>query len=112
MSKWYFNEGKNNDLVFSSRIRIARNLKGFPFPNKMTDEHKYSVIQIVSDAIFKSDLKDEYGFIDIDKISEIEAYSLVERHLISPEFASNTKGKALILKKDESVSIMINEEDQ
>ena len=111
MSKWYLKEGKNSDLVFSSRIRLARNLKGFPFPNKMTDEQKYSVIQKVSDAIFKSELKDEYKFIDIDKISEIEAYSLVERHHVSPEFVSDTKGRALILKNDESLSIMINEED-
>lgn len=111
MSKWYLNENKNSDIVFSSRIRIARNLKGFPFPNKMNDEQKYSVIQKVSDAVFKSELKDEFTFIDIDKISEVEAYSLVERHLISPEFASNTKGRALILKNDESLSIMINEED-
>lgn len=111
MDKWYFQQGEEDSIVFSSRIRLARNLKGFPFPNKMSDEQKYAVIQKVSDAVFNSDLKNDFEFIDIDKISDIKAGSLVERHLVSPDFAKNTAGRALILKKDESVSIMINEED-
>lgn len=111
MDKWYLKDGKDSDTVFSVRIRLARNLSGFPFPNKMTDEQKFTVIQYVSDAIFKSELGKDYRFVDMDKISDVEAYSLAERHLISPEFAKNTKGRALILKNDESVSIMINEED-
>lgn len=111
MDKWYLKTAEDDDLVFSSRIRLARNLKGFPFPNKMTDEQKYSVIQKISDSIFNSALKENFEFIDIDKISTIKANSLVERHLVSPDFIENTKGRALILKKDESVGIMINEED-
>ncbi len=111
MDKWYLRTGKDSDTVFSVRVRLARNLIGFPFPNKMNDEQKYSVIQKVSDSIFKSDIGKDYHFVDMDKISETECYFLAERHLISPEFAKNTKGRALILKNDESVSIMINEED-
>lgn len=111
MDKWYLKLGEDSDTVFSVRIRLARNLHGFPFPNKMSDEQKYAVIQKVSDAIFNSEIGKDYRFIDMDKISKIEAYSLVERHVISPDFAKNTKGRALILKNDESVSIMINEED-
>ena len=111
MDKWYLKNGKDADTVFSVRIRLARNLSGFPFPNKMSDEQKYSVIQKVSDAVFKSEVGKDYKFIDMDKISETEAIFLAERHLISPEFIKNTKGRALILKNDESVSVMINEED-
>lgn len=111
MDKWYLKSGKDCDTVFSVRIRLARNLSGFPFPNKMNDEQKFAVIQKVSDAIFKSEIGKDYKFIDMDKISETEAVFLAERHLISPEFIKNTKGRALILKNDESVSVMINEED-
>lgn len=111
MDKWYLKSGQDSDIVFSVRVRLARNLSGFPFPNKMTEEQKYDVIQRVADSIFNSEYANEYRFVDMDKISEVEAYSLVERHLISPEFAANRKGRALILKNDESVSIMINEED-
>lgn len=111
MDKWYLKTGKDADTVFSVRIRLARNLSGFPFPNKMNDEQKYAVIQKVSDAVFKSEIGKDYKFIDMDKISETEAVFLAERHLISPEFTKNTNGRALILKNDESVSVMINEED-
>lgn len=111
MNKWYLSSGAKDDIVFSTRVRFARNLSDFPFPNKMTEEQKYSVIQAVSDAVLKSSSGSEYQFIDISKLNENELFSLVERHLISPQFASNPAGRALILKKDESVSIMINEED-
>lgn len=111
MDKWYLNHEKNDDIVFSVRVRLARNFSGFPFPNKMTDEQKFSVIQKVSDAINNSSVRKEFNFVDINKLSENELYSLVERHIISPDFAKNTKGRALILNENESVSVMINEED-
>lgn len=111
MDKWYFKAGIESDIVFSVRVRLARNLADFPFPNKMSDEQKFDVIQKVSDAILKSEKGKDYKFVDMDKLTQVEAFSLVERHLISVNFAKNTKGRALILKEDESVSIMINEED-
>ncbi|MBQ2676573.1 MAG: protein arginine kinase [Clostridia bacterium] len=113
MSKWYIKNGKESDVVASVRVRLARNLKGYPFPNKMTLEQKCEVIQKVSDAILNgnSAISGDFKFIDMDKISRIEAYSMVERHLISPDFAENGQGRALLLLNDESVSIMINEED-
>ena len=113
MNKWYMNDGSERDIVVSSRIRLARNLNGYPFPNKMTSEQKYEVIQKVSDAITKSrsKWKNKFVFYDMDKISRINAYSMVERHLISPDFAENGQGRAALITEDETVSIMINEED-
>ena len=111
MDKWYLQHGRDYDVVFSVRIRLARNLSSFPFPNKMTDDQKYDVIQKVSDAIFKSNISEKFKFVDLNRIEEYQLFSLAERHLISIEFAKNPKGRALILSNDESVSIMINEED-
>lgn len=111
MNNWYLESGNQSDIVFSSRVRFARNIKGFPFPNKMNDEQRYAVIQKVSDAVLKSSVGADYHFVDIAKLDENELFSMVERHLISPQFASDPSGRALILKNDESVSIMINEED-
>ncbi len=112
MLKWY-EEGVKTDVVVSSRIRLARNLKKYPFPNKLSLEQKFEVIQVISDAILKSGDPSVAGFrfIDMDKISKFDAYAMAERHLISPDFAENGQGRALILSEDESVSIMINEED-
>ena len=113
MCKWYLQPGEQKDVAVSSRIRLARNLKDMPFPNKMTPEQKYDVIQKVSDALLQSGdpVAADYRFIDMDKISRNEAYAMAERHLISPDFAENGQGRALLLNTDESVSIMINEED-
>lgn len=113
MSKWYESAGGESDVVFSSRVRFARNLSGYPFPNKMTLQQKCEVIQKVSDVLMNesSPYCDKFRFYDMDKISHIEALSMVERHLISPDFAQNGQGRALLLNEDETVSIMINEED-
>lgn len=111
MDKWYLHPGLDFDVVFSVRIRLARNLSTFPFPNKMTDEQKYDVIQRVSDAVFSSSIATDFEFVDINRLDDYRLFSLAERHLISIEFAKNPKGRALILSRDESVSIMINEED-
>lgn len=113
MNKWYNAAGADSDIVFSSRVRLARNLSDYPFPNKMTLEQKCEVIQKVSDVIMSpsSPYSDKFRFYDMDKISHMEALAMVERHLISPEFAQNGQGRALIVSEDESVSVMINEED-
>ncbi len=111
MDKWYLKYGFNHDLVLSVRLRIARNLVGFSFPNKMNEEEKFEVIQKISDCIFKSDFASDYTFVDVNRLKEYELFSLAHRHLISPEFAKNPSGRALIMKNDESLSIMINEED-
>lgn len=113
MSKWYYETGNDCDVIFSSRVRLARNLVGYPFPNKMSLEQKYEVIQKVSDVILSesSPYYDKFRFYDMDKISHVEALSMVERHLISHDFAQNGQGRALLLNDDETISIMINEED-
>lgn len=53
----------------------------------------------------------DFNLIKLDDLTEAQGVSLVERHLVSPEFISETEGRALLLSKDESMSIMINEED-
>ena len=111
MNKWYLKPGKDFDIVFSVRLRIARNLSQYPFPNKMSDEQKYEVIQKISDCIFKSKYANDYSFVDVNRLEKRELFSLAHRHLISFDFAQNPTGRALILKNDESLSIMINEED-
>lgn len=113
MNKWYNFSGENSDVVFSSRVRLARNLEGYPFPNKMTLDQKCEVVQKVCDVLLSDDspYHDKFHFYDMDKISHVQALSMVERHLISPDFAQNGQGRALLLNEEENISIMINEED-
>ena len=110
MSKWYIEKGDQGDIVLSTRIRLARNLREEPFPIKLDAQGKNRVNALIRAAVFENDQND-FSFIEMKDLSRGQAVSLAERHLISPEFAAKKEGSALILSKDESVSIMLCEED-
>ncbi|MBR2730784.1 MAG: protein arginine kinase [Clostridia bacterium] len=110
MSKWYIEKGDQGDVVLSTRIRLARNLREEPFPIKLDAQGKNRVNAQIRAAVFENDQKD-FSFIEMKDLTRRQAVSLAERHLISPEFAAKKEGSALILSRDESVSIMLCEED-
>ncbi len=102
-----------NEIVISSRVRFARNLKKFPFPNMMNTAQKEKVRDLVIDAVVNSNsyFSSNFHVINLEEYTKDKLLSLVESHMISPDFILNTQGKGLILSKDEDISIMINEED-
>lgn len=111
-NKWYLAPGKEADTVVSTRIRLARNIAGIPFPSRMSRQQIDEVNRAVKEAIFADkSLKNEYTYIEMADLNEVTVAAMVERHTISPEFARLRDGRALILSKDESVSIMLCEED-
>ena len=109
--KWYQQSGEQGDVVISTRVRLARNLSGTPFPAGLTPERKREVAEKVREALKSGENAKDYDYLEMSNMTARDALSMVERHLISPEFAQCSEGSALLLKKDESVSIMINEED-
>lgn len=110
MSKWYFEKGEKSDVVLSTRIRLARNLEDYPFPARLDANGRKAVNSLIKQALFENNDHD-FQYIDMSTLSQIQAVSLAERHLISPEFAARHNGSALMLTDDESVSIMLCEED-
>lgn len=113
MTKWYEKSGPEGDVIISTRIRLARNLRSYPFPVKLSMQQREKVEQEIKDAVFESNstFAQQFRFMDMKQVDKTEAVSLVERHLVSPEFISQSMGRALLLAQDESISIMINEED-
>lgn len=101
------------DVVISTRIRLARNLADYPFPVRLDGKGKQEIIEKVKSAAEKIKLSENKGFhyCDMIKMSKTDALSLVENHLVSPEFVSNPSGRGLLLSDDNTISIMINEED-
>ena len=97
-----------NNEVISTRVRLARNLKDYPFPCRLSEQGRKKVIEKVTSAIrdSNSSIASDFNLIKLDDLTEAQGVSLV-----SPEFISETEGRALLLSKDESMSIMINEED-
>lgn len=102
-----------SDIVISTRVRLARNLKEFPFPCRLSKQGMEKVTEKVKSAIkdSHSSVASDFSFIKMDALTPMQGVSLVERRLVSPEFVSDVEGKALLLSSDESLSIMINEED-
>lgn len=113
MPKWYESTGKEKDVVISTRIRLARNLKQFPFPCKLDPAGREQVITLVKETVLQENpvISEDFSYIAMSSLSETEAVSLVERHLVSPEFISEREGRGLLLSRDEAISLMINEED-
>ena len=93
MSCWYTQNAPENDIVISTRVRLARNLSGVPFPSRMTIEQRREVNDSVKRAIIESNtpFAKSLKFIAMKDVPEIERYSMVERHIISREFASNCR---------------------
>lgn len=112
MSNWY-SEAATNNIVVSTRVRLARNLSGLPFPFRMTSQQRDDLKSRVRTAVKRSDspYAKNLKFIDMADVPENEIKAMVERHIISPQFARTNNGKAIILSEDESISIMIGEED-
>ncbi len=112
VSKWMEGTGPDADIVISSRVRLARNIRKMPFPPLASDEQREKVLQAAKDVIRNSRLQ-ESGFemLEINALPPVFRQVLVEKHLISPLLARENRFSALILRKDEIISIMVNEED-
>ena len=111
MSKWYVDKGEQGDIVLSTRVRLARNLEEFPFPCRLDTASRIKVNEKVRDTLLSCVPELGLHYVTMDSLSREQAISLAERHLISPEFASVREGRALMLTEDETVGIMLCEED-
>jgi protein arginine kinase len=107
MKTWYQQSGDEGDIVLSTRVRLARNLEAYPFPLRLDRAGLREVCKTVENAL----IDEHFNAVDMDDISPVTAGSLVEKHLISPAFASERSDRTLLLRDDESVSIMLCEED-
>ena len=83
---WYTEYGIDGDVVLSSRVRLARNIKGIPFPRRTNTEHQERVIAHCKEAVLENScaLKDSVKYIDLSKMEDYEKQAIAERHLISP----------------------------
>ena len=98
-----------SEAVVSTRIRLARNLKEYPFPIRLSVSQAKEIVDLIDDALKDCGVK--FHRIDLDTVSETMKIALLERHLISPDFVSGEQGRAVFLSDDNAISIMVNEED-
>lgn len=110
-TNWLNGQGPDSDLVISSRIRLARNIKKLRFPKRASVIERNEVLNQVREATEKTSILKGSLFIGTDQLDEVDKQFLVERHLISPELAQSEGGSGVLISNHEIVSIMINEED-
>lgn len=113
LGEWLRGSGGEGDVVVSTRIRLARNLADHPFINRASLHQKAEIEAKLRDCVAKLDLTHPLQYVDISQLGNIDRQFLVERQLISRELANVMEGPRGVAFDDrESVSLMINEEDQ
>ena len=108
---WLLGTGEENDIVIACRIRLARNLVGFPFPIRATEQDRRLVQNTVKQAAAELFSDFSYFFGDIQILSPLDKEYLLERQLISREFVISEQAHAILIGQQERFCVTINEEE-
>lgn len=113
MNKWFDDTENMNDIVISSRVRLARNLYNYPFSLKINNDQTKRLVNDVKESFFdqSEQAKNDYDFFEVNRLDRIDKLYFVETHSVSPLLIKKDQSTGVILSKDASTSIMINEED-
>src|SRR3989449_5237472 len=104
-------KGPHDRIVMSSRVRLARNIKDAAFPGWAKKPERVRVLDLIRPAIEGLPEMKEAFSEAMDSLSTLDKQILVERHLISREHAAKSAGSGLVLNREETLCVMINEED-
>jgi len=111
VGEWARNDGPHHQIVISSRVRLARNLRNHPFPGWAKKNDRLQILELIKPQVEALQEMDDALSSYLQELSALEKQALVERHLISREHAAKGIGSAVVVNKAQTMSIMINEED-
>ena len=111
VSDWMDGSGPMSDIVISSRIRLARNVAGFLFFSHADKEQQRELLDFIRGKVMETELKNDLWYVNMEETAPLERLVLVERHLISQRLVDREGPCGVALSHDESLSVMINEED-
>lgn len=108
---WMTGADADSAIVLTSRIRLARNITGAPFPGWARKEERIDILPLLREKIEElPEMKDAFSH-QLSELSSVQKQVLVERHLISREQAARSDGSAAVVNRNQTLSVMINEED-
>ncbi|MCE5270042.1 protein arginine kinase [bacterium] len=110
-SEWLDGSGESSDIVLSSRVRLARNLKGFPYSTTNADEDESQVLDEINAAVGAEKTIPPLVRIDLNELKPSECSYLLEEHLISQDLLNRRRWASLLLGRGNLFSVMVNEED-
>src|SRR5438132_5984123 len=109
--EWLRGEGPHHQVVVSSRVRLARNLRNRAFPGWAKKAERTVILELIKPRVEElAEMQEPFSEL-LQDLSALEKQVLVERHLISREHAAKSVGSAVIMNRRQTLSIMINEED-
>src|SRR5690349_17135457 len=109
--EWLRGSGPMSEIVISSRIRLARNVSGYPFLTRCSRHQRQTLEHRIRDTILGAQLAPQTLYVDLDQAPQTDRDLLVERHLISKQHASAEGARGVAVADNETLSIMVNEED-
>src|SRR5216117_2673394 len=109
--EWLRGEGPHHQVVISSRVRLARNLRNRPFPGWAKKAERNSILELIRSQVETLPEMQESFSESLQDLSALDRQVLVERHLISREHAAKGVVSAVVMNRRQTLSIMINEED-
>jgi protein arginine kinase len=109
--EWLRGAGPMHEIVISTRVRLARNLRGFFFLSRAPLEMREEIANAVAAATRRAPTLKDLVHIEVDKLDELDRQLLVERHLISRQHADGTGARRVLFQPSEASALMINEED-
>src|SRR5438477_8108688 len=108
---WLRGEGPHHQIVISSRVRLARNLRNRAFPGWAKKAERTAILDLIKPRVEElPEMQDSFSEV-LQDLSAVEKQVLVERHLISREHAAKSIGSAVVMNRKQTLSIMVNEED-
>jgi protein arginine kinase len=113
---WLDASGPNADIVLSTRVRIARNLQGYPFSVRARPSDRAAILATVREVLERTQPLADGVMVEVDRLDDRKRRILLERHLVSRELVGEAKteapsSSALVAASDRPVGLMINEED-
>lgn len=108
---WLSACGPESDVVISTRIRLARNVVGFPFMSRADDDLRKNLVQSLQRAVPATPATSDFQFINVAQLDELDGQLLVERQLVSRELSVSEGPRGVFIGRNEKISIMVNEED-
>ncbi len=109
--EWLRGDGPHYQIVVSSRVRLARNLRDFAFPGWAKKSERAMILEKIRSCVEALPEMNDALSENLSDLSALEKQVLVERHLISREHAAKGVGSAVVINRKQTLSIMVNEED-
>jgi protein arginine kinase len=110
-ASWLLASGEENEIVLSSRVRLARNIESHRFTHRAKAEELKSILDETLAAATQTNIFHDNAYFAMGEVASINRQFFVERHLVSTEFLASSSNRGLIVNDSEDVCLMINEED-